>query len=72
MEECTQSVVFAFALTQINDKSLGQTTHYICDLAGNRVREQLLQKTLLPGTDAQTDVLYQDNHVVYKALMTHP
>jgi hypothetical protein len=38
------------------------------DLAGNRLSEQLWQKTLLPGTDAQTDVLYQDNHLAYDAL----
>jgi hypothetical protein len=30
--------------------------------------EQLWQKTLLAGTDAQTDVLYQDNHLAYDAL----
>jgi YD repeat-containing protein len=55
-------------LTQINDQSLGQTTQYTYDLSGNRVREQLWQKTLLAGTDAQTDVLYQDNHLAYDAL----
>ena len=55
-------------LTQITDKSLGQTTRYRYDLAGNRLSEQLWQKTLLDGTDAQTDVLYQDNHLAYDAL----
>jgi YD repeat-containing protein len=55
-------------LTQINDKSLGQTTRYTYDLAGKRLRKQLWQKTLLAGTDAQTDVLYQDNHLAYDAL----
>ena len=38
------------------------------DLAGNRLSEQVSQKTLLAGTDAQTDVLYQDNHLAYDAL----
>ena len=37
-------------------------------LAGNRLSEQVWQKTLLAGTDAQTDVLYQDNHLAYDAL----
>ncbi len=37
-------------------------------MAGNRLSEQVWQKTLLPGTDAQTDVLYQDNHLAYDAL----
>ena len=55
-------------LTQINDLFLGQTTRYSYDLAGNRLSEQVWQKTLLPGTDAQTDVLYQDNHLAYDAL----
>ena len=41
---------------------------YTYDLAGNRLSEQVSQKTLLAGTDAQTDVLYQDNHLAYDAL----
>ena len=43
-------------LTKILDQSLGQATQYTYDLAGNRVREPLSQKTLLAGTDVQTDV----------------
>ena len=56
-------------ITSYYIKSISQNApRYTHDLAGNRLSEQLWQKTLLPGTDAQTDVLYQDNHLTYDAL----
>ncbi|WP_415842322.1 LysM peptidoglycan-binding domain-containing protein, partial [Paracidovorax anthurii] len=53
-------------LIEIRDNSLGQTTGYSYDLAGNRVGEKMAQKTML-SSGVLENVVYQDNHLVYDA-----